>query len=174
MVSTLPSTAAEFARQGSGLPVPSTVIETRLWLDEHEWLHTLLKSPRNVAPTFRFPDLISACVSLVFAASDAAQIVFAYLNTELAMRPSDGPRRKETMWRTQYELLLNLQRSPANRHPNPNYQLDALTTACVALACHADPTGAAVLKQARLNMVERANQRRSVLATHTATDRSDT
>jgi hypothetical protein len=174
MVSTLPSTAAGFARQGSDIPSASTVIETRLWLDEHEWLHTLLKSPRNVAPSFRFPDLISACVSLVFAASDAAQIVFAYLNTELAMRPSNGPRRKETMWRTQYELLLELQRSPANRHPNPNFQLDALTTACVALACHADPTGAAVLKQARLNMVERATQRRSVLAAHTPTQRSDT
>ena len=37
------------------------------------------------------------------------------------------------MWRPQYELLLAVQRSPANRHPNPKFQLDQLTTACVAL-----------------------------------------
>ena len=36
------------------------VIETRLWLEEHDWLYRLLRSEDNVSPTFRFPDLIAA------------------------------------------------------------------------------------------------------------------
>jgi len=36
---------------------PQDTIETRLWLDEHDWLHGLLHSNANVSPTFRFPDL---------------------------------------------------------------------------------------------------------------------
>ena len=109
------------------------VIETRLWLDEHDWLYRLLRSQDNVSPTFRFPDLISACVSLVFTHQDAACCIFRFLGTELVLRSPETPRRRESMWRQQYQLLLDLQRSPANRHPNPKFQLDQLTTACVAL-----------------------------------------
>ena len=137
-------------------------IETRLWLQEHDWLYDLLKSDRNVAPTFRFPDLISACVSVVFAGDDASPRIFAFLGTELAFRPSTTARRRESMWRAQYELLLALQRSPANRHPNPKFQLDQLTTTCVALSRAADASGDAVLRQARLNMAQRAMRRRTV------------
>ena len=137
-------------------------IETRLWLQEHDWLYDLLKSDRNVAPSFRFPDLISACVSVVFASDAASPRIFAFLGTELAFRPSTTARRRESMWRAQYELLLALQRSPANRHPNPKFQLDQLTTACVALSRDADGSGDAVLRQARLNMAQRAMRRRTV------------
>jgi hypothetical protein len=56
------------------------------------------------------------------------------------------------MWRHQYQLLLDLQRSPANRHPNPKFQLDQLTTACVALCRAEDGSGAGILRQARRNM----------------------
>ncbi|MDZ7855306.1 hypothetical protein [Sphaerotilus sp.] len=148
----------------SALPeadLPDT-IETRLWLQEHDWLYDLLKSDRNVAPSFRFPDLISACVSVVFASDDASPRIFAFLGTELVFRPSTTARRRESMWRSQYELLLALQRSPANRHPNPKFQLDQLTTACVALSRHADASGDAVLRQARMNMAQRAMHRRAV------------
>ena len=141
--------------------LPDT-IETRLWLEEHDWLYDLLKSDRNVAPTFRFPDLISACVSVVFAGDDASPRIFAFLGTELAFRPSTTARRCESMWRAQYGLLLALQRSPANRHPNPKFQLDQLTTACVALSRAADTSGDAVLRQARMNMAQRAMHRRAV------------
>ncbi len=87
----------------------------------------------NVSPTFRFPDLISACVSLVFVQDDAPARIFDFLGTQLVLRPPLTPRRRESMWRPQYDLLLAVQRSPANRHPNPKFQLDQLTTACVAL-----------------------------------------
>lgn len=134
------------------------VIETRLWLDEHDWVYGLLHIEANVSPTFRFPDLISASVSLIFTHDDAALRIFQFLGAELVLRPAQTPRRRESMWRAQYELLLALQRSPANRHPNPKFQLDQLTTACVALSRQADASGEALLRQARVNMARRAAQ----------------
>ena len=134
------------------------VIETRLWLNEHDWLYGLLRSEDNVSPTFRFPDLISASVSLVFTHQDAPARIFRFLGTELVLRSPQTPRRRESMWRPQYQLLLDLQRSPANRHPNPKFQLDQLTTACVALCQGLDKSGESILRQARHNMAVRTQE----------------
>lgn len=134
-----------------------TIVEARLWIDEYAWLYGILKSAANVCPTFRFPDLISAAVSLSLAHPADPQDVFRFLGTELVLRPTTTARRRESMWRAQYEQLRDLQRSPANRHPNPNFQLDQLTTACVAQARRIDETGTRLLRQARLNMAERAS-----------------
>lgn len=139
---------------------PHDVIETRLWINEHDWLYGLLCSDSNVSPTFRFPDLISACISLVFAHQDAPARIFQFLWSELVLRSPQTPRRRESMWRQQYQLLLELQRSPANRHPNPKFQLDQLTTACVALCRESDPSGDSILLQARHNMAARARHGR--------------
>lgn len=146
------------------VPMPTNapaddIIETRLWLEEHDWLYRLLKSERNVSPTFRFPDLISACVALVFAHANAAARIFAFLGTELVLRTPHSPRRRESMWMSQYLLLQTLQRSSANRHPHPKFQLDQLTTACVALCRQEDPTGAQVLRQARINTAARITRK---------------
>lgn len=138
-----------------GVADSSDVVETRLWLEEHNWLYALLRSESNVAPTFRIPDLLSACVALVFCSDDAAERIFGFLGTALVMRSPTTPRRRESLWRAQFELLHDLQCSPANRHPNPKFQLDQLTTACVALCQQEDASGSAVLAQARRNMVER-------------------
>lgn len=134
------------------------VIETRLWLEEHDWLYGLLHSTDNVSPTFRFPDLISACVSLIFTYQNAPVRIFQFLGTELVLRSPLASRRREMMWRRQYQFLLELQRSPANRHPNPKFQLDQLTTACVALCRAQDASGNSVLQEARRNMVERSHR----------------
>lgn len=134
------------------------IIETRLWLEEHDWLYRLLRSEDNVSPTFRFPDLISASISLVFAQPGAPARIFQFLATELVLRSPQTPRRRESMWRHQYQLLLDLQRSPANRHPNPKFQLDQLTTACVALCRAEDVSGTGILRQARHNMAERSHR----------------
>jgi hypothetical protein len=144
-------------------PTPSVndheaTIETRLWLEEHVWLYKLLRSDQNISPTFRFPDLISACVSLVVGQPEGPARIFDFLGTHLVLRAPQTPRRRETMWRPQYELLLELQRSPANRHPNPKFQLDQLTTACVALCRAEDDSGASILLQARRNMAERSRR----------------
>ncbi|WP_415842407.1 hypothetical protein, partial [Paracidovorax anthurii] len=138
-----------------GATDPSEVVETRLWMEEHGWLYALLRSSDNVAPTFRLPDLLSACVAIVFQRGDAAERIFGFLGTDLVMRSPTTPRRRESLWRPQYELLHALQCSPANKHPNPRFGLDQITTACVALCQRADASGAAVLRQARHNMVER-------------------
>lgn len=143
-----------------GLECTDETIETRLWLEEHDWLYALLKSEDNVSPTFRFPDLISACVALIFANDRASERIFDFLGTKLVLRSPKSPRRRESMWMPQYDLLLMLQRSPANRHPNPKFQLDQLTTACVALARETDATGGNVLRQARVNMANRAAKKK--------------
>jgi len=160
MFSTTPTTQ-ELPAHEPWTTAPRDTIETRLWLEEHDWLYGLLHSEANASPTFRFPDLISACVSLVFTHDDAALRIFRFLGKELVLRPAQSARRRESMWRTQYELLLALQRSPANRHPNPKFQLDQLTTACVALSREADVSGETVLRQARVNMARRAELRKT-------------
>jgi hypothetical protein len=161
MFTNTPTTHPHKAITGSPEADPKEVIETRLWLEEHDWLYRLLRSEDNISPTFRFPDLISACVSLVFANQDAPARIFQFLGTELILRAPQTPRRRESMWRQQYQLLLVLQRSPANRHPNPKFQLDQLTTACVALCRAQDGSGADILRQARCNMADRAHRGRN-------------
>jgi len=132
-------------------------VETRLWPDEHLWLYALMRSDSNVAPTFRFPDLISACVTQVFSQPHAAARVFLYLRTQLIQRDPQTARLREWMWRPQYALLLDLQRDPQNRHPHPKFQLDQFTTTCVGLCRLTDETGAVVFRFARQNMAQRAN-----------------
>ena len=109
-----------------------------------------------MSPTFRFPDLISACVSLVFLHDDAPARIFDFPGTQLVLRPPLTPRRRESMWRPQYELLLAVQRSPANRHPNPKFQLDQLDHGLRGLCRQHEGADTLVLRQARLNMADRA------------------
>ena len=97
-------------------------------------------------------------MSLVFAQDDAAQRIFDFLGSQLVLRAPATPRRRESMWRQQYDLLLAVQRSPANRHPHPKFQLDQLTTACVALCRQLERAGTLVLQQARLNMADRSTR----------------
>ncbi|MCL2590074.1 MAG: hypothetical protein FWD67_04140 [Betaproteobacteria bacterium] len=132
------------------------IVETRLWPEEHAWLYELLQSPKNTSPTFRFPDLISACVTLTLSTPEGAQAIFNFLGSQLVLRDPATARRREAMWRPQYEELQALQRTPANRHPNPKYQHDQFTTACVALCREKDPSGKTVLIQARYNTVDRS------------------
>jgi hypothetical protein len=73
MFSALPTARQEQAPHSAPEAEHPDTIETRLWLEEHEWLYGLLRSSDNVSPTFRFPDLISACVSLVFAQDDGSR-----------------------------------------------------------------------------------------------------
>jgi hypothetical protein len=158
MYSALPTARQEQTPQVAPQADHPDTIETRLWLQEHEWLYGLLRSNDNVSPTFRFPDVISACVSLVFARDDAPGRIFDFLGSQLVLRTPATPRRRESMWRPQYELLLAVQRSPANRHPHPKFQLDQLTTACVALCRQLACADALVLQQARLNMADRSTR----------------
>ncbi len=138
-------------------PPSADTVETRLWPDEHLWLYALMRCSSNAAPTFRFPDLISACVAQVFSQANPTARIFHYLHTQLIQRDPQTARLREWMWRAQYAPLLGLQRDAQNRHPHPKFQLDQFTTTCVALCRLDDDTGAAVFRFARQNMVQRAN-----------------
>ncbi|MEO3715615.1 hypothetical protein [Roseateles flavus] len=155
----MPSVLSQSIREQQSCQLSTTapdVVETRLWLEEHAWLYGVLKSPLNQAPSFRLPDLISASVSAVLDLPDGQQTLFSYLGTQLVLRDPATVRRREAMWRQQYERLQALQRSPANQHPNPKFQLDQFTTAAVALCREADASGQSLLRFARLNMAQRA------------------
>lgn len=131
-------------------------VDTLLWIEEHDWLYALLKSGLNVSPKFRMPDLISACVSQLFAKDHASEALFRYLGSELILREPGTVRRREAMWRPQYQQLHALQLSAANRYPNPQFHLDQITTACAALARMDDATGACTLRHARINIARRS------------------
>lgn len=150
---------------GATSPAPGDTVETLLWVEEHDWLYALLKSDQNVAPRFRMPDLISACVSQLFTKDDASERLFSYLGGELILRSPSTPRRRESLWRPQYQTLRSLQVSPANRYPHPQFQLDQLTTACVALARVDDGTGACTLRHARINIARRSAIGKVILPT---------
>ena len=113
----------------------------------------------NVSPTFRFPDLISACVSLVFAQDDAAARIFDFLGSAagaaLARRRRGGASRCGAS-STTCCWPCSARRPTATR--NPKFQLDQLTTACVALCRQLERADTLVLQQARLNMADRSTR----------------
>lgn len=134
-------------------------IATRVWIDEYVFLQTLYHCTENCSPKFRLPDLISACVSLIFLESDPAANIFSYLNTKLVLRNPDSERRQEKLWAPQYKLLLALQKSAANAHPNPQFKLDQFTTACIALVMPDADAKRRIFEQARKNTAARAVDR---------------
>lgn len=139
-------------------------VDTYVWVDEYDFLRSLYDSADNTSPKFRFPDLISACVSLVFHDNSAPELIFGYLRSELVLRAPATSRRREAMWKAQYDLLLSLQRSRSNKHPYPQFQLDQFTTACVALVRLAGDAQRRVFDQARKNTAERAGRKEACRA----------
>jgi len=139
-------------------PRRSDTISTRVWQEEYASLQEIYASLNNLSPKFRLPDLISACVSLVFHEPSPGASIFHFLHTRLILRDPDTPRRQEEMWMPQYQLLLNLQRSPANHHPHPQFKLDHFTTACIALVLATSDARRRILDQARRNTAQRAAQ----------------
>ncbi len=142
-------------RAGEGAP-RGEIVETRIWIREHDWLYGIYTSAENTSPRFGFPDLISACVSLVFDEQESAARIFGYLRSTLVLLDPQTPRRRAELWRAQYELLADLQRGHENRHPNPTYQVDQFTTTCVALVARTEDAKRCILEQARRNTAERA------------------
>lgn len=131
------------------------IVMTRVWLPEHEWLHAAFGSTENQAPTFRFPDLLSACVSLALADAAGLARLQHWLHTELSERDPKCARRSCHVWRRQYEELLDQHRAAWNLHPNPKFEVDAIATGCVAVVrCGLDPVGR-TLRQARSNFAAR-------------------
>ncbi len=136
-----------------GMP---TTIQTRVWVVEHDWLHRLFKSRQNTSPRFRLADLLSACVSLALASDAVEPVLVDYLVKELTLRDPLSERRSCDLWSIQYQLLLDAHRAPWNRSPNPMFEIDQLTTGCVAVVMRRAAGESAVLRQARSNLRARS------------------
>jgi hypothetical protein len=131
------------------------IVMTRLWLPEHDWLHEAFASADNHSPRFRFPDLLSACVSLALADARALHALRKFLHADLSARDPACPRRSCHLWRAQFDEVLLQHRAAWNSHPHPKFDLDAIATGCVAVVRDGlDPIGR-MLRQARLNFAAR-------------------
>ncbi|WP_144289928.1 hypothetical protein [Ideonella sp. A 288] len=133
----------------------SSVVQTSIWITEHDLLYRLLKSPVNTVPRFRYPDLLGACIALALRDADSQRPVIEFLITQLTLRDPSMARRSCEIWPTEFELLLSAHRAPWNRFPNPMFMLDDIATACVALAMARPDGHALVVSQARINLRER-------------------
>ena len=138
-------------------------VQTRVWIDEHDWLHGIFKSPHNTSPKFRFPDLLSACVSLAFRDSANQARLITYVLTQLSLRDPKTERRSCDIWAPQFELLLDAHRGPWNSFPNSKFDIDAIATACVAVSRLSGDAVASVLRQVRANFRARCSTGNSPL-----------
>ena len=139
-----------------GAAQPPAIVMTRVWMHEHDWLHSVYASHANQSPTFRFPDLLSACIELVLSRTESLARLQLFLGTELGARDPKAPRRSCHVWRRQFDELLREHRAAWNSHPNPKFELDAIATGCVAVVRAEHDSVRRVLTQARLNCAARA------------------
>lgn len=133
------------------LEAPATV-QTRVWEHEHARLYELYRAPQNTFPKFRFPDLLSACVSLVFGSAEGQSRLIEFLTMELLQRDPGATRRSCDIWSAQFHQLMAARGASWNRIPNPMFELDHIATGCVAVAMQAPFGQDAVLCEARTNL----------------------
>ena len=131
-------------------------VQTRVWLEEHEWLHEIFRSSRNTTPRFRLSDLLSSCISIALVSRDAERLLVAYLDDQLTLRDPRTERRTCNVFKAQFDQLLNAHRASWNREPHPMFDLDHVATACVAVVRLQDDPISKVLAQARANFIARS------------------
>lgn len=134
----------------------SSTVSTSVWIEEHEALHRLFKSPGNSSPKFRFPDLLSACVSLVLGEADGQRQLIAYLTSRHLQRHPKTRRRSCQIFQAQFDQAMSAHRADWNRFPNPCFDLDQILTGCVLVALEAENGASRVLQRARDNLQARS------------------
>lgn len=137
---------------GSG----SGSVDARLLKEEHDWLVSISRDPANSSPKFRLPDLIGACVTIVFEQDDPLDVIFHILHSTVILRGSDAARRQERIFEGDFTSLQEIQRSPANRYPNPCFSLDQIVSACVAYVRTQGVEARDLFDRARANTARRA------------------
>jgi hypothetical protein len=137
-------------------------VRAGVWLQEHDWLHRIFKSPENHSPRFRLPDLLSACVSLTV--SGMQRELVEYLHARLTLRDPRTECRSCDIWNAQFEQLMAAHRAAWNRFPNPMFELDHIATGCVAVVMTRTDGAARVLAQARCNFLARVDDARRAAA----------
>lgn len=70
-----------------------STVQTRVWLEEHDWLHRIFKSSNNTSPKFRLPDLLSACASMALADTGDQQQLVEFMVTRQTLRDPKCERR---------------------------------------------------------------------------------
>jgi hypothetical protein len=96
---------------------------------------------------------------LAVDSEDGQQRLVEYLETRLTQRDPKTERRSCDIWNAQFEQLMGAHRAAWNRFPNPMFEIDHITTGCVAIAMSLPDAQASVLHQARLNLLARAKAR---------------
>ena len=140
---------------------PAQTVGTLVFIEEFKHIKSLHDAADNHSPKFSCTDLISACISLTFALQRPEVMIFTYLHTELLLRNPKTQRRPEEIWKPQYDLLLTLQRSRMNSHPNPHFTLDHFTTACIAIVIRQKLPSTDIYSQARRNTAARVATRKA-------------
>ncbi len=131
------------------------VVDINVLAADHEWLVGVLRDPVNKAPQFRMPDLLGACVGLVLALDYPEDSVFGKLRADVVLRSNGFPRRQSQLWATDFARLQEVQRSAHNKFPNPNFSLDEILSACVAIARELSSSNSDLFDRARINTANR-------------------
>lgn len=133
----------------------ASTVQIRVWIDEHDWLHSVFKSPRNTAPRFRLCDLLSASISIALRDADRQKSLVSYLDEEFSARDQRTERRTVHVWQTQFNQLQAAHRGSWNAEPNPMFDLDHVATACVVIARRQPDAISELLSQSRNNFIAR-------------------
>lgn len=140
-----------------GVQRTADIVQTSVWLAEHEWLYGVMKSPHNSCPKFRIPDLLAACVTLAFASQESQEHLITFLRSDFILRTPGKPRRSCDIWKQQFDMLMTAHRADWNRFPHPMFNLDQITTGCVAVVMKQPDARDQVLSQARRNVFARTH-----------------
>ncbi|WOB11143.1 hypothetical protein [Piscinibacter gummiphilus] len=132
-----------------------STVQIRVWVDEHDWLHSVFRSPRNTAPRFRLGDLLSASITIALRDAERQKSLVSYLDEEFSTRDQRTERRTVHVWQAQFDLLQTAHRASWNAAPNPMFDLDHLATACVVIARRQPDALNELLSQARNNFIAR-------------------
>jgi hypothetical protein len=93
---------------------------------------------------------------MALADAGTQQRLVEFLVTRQTLRDPKCERRSCDIFPTQFDQVMEAHRAPWNRFPNPMFELDHITTACVAVAMAMPDGEERVLRQARTNLLARA------------------
>jgi hypothetical protein len=137
--------------------IASELVASRVWIQEHEWLHAVFKNKQNQSPKFRYPDLLSACIALTLNDPHNVGRLRAFLRAELSQRDPRSLRRTCHVWKPQFDALLAEHRAAWNDYPNPKFELDAIATGCVAVSRASASAVEQIVQKAREQLTSRSS-----------------
>ena len=135
-------------QRGSSMPhtivaaQPPAIVMTRVWMHEHDWLHSVYASHANQSPTFRFPDLLRLHRAGPFQHRKSGPTPAVSRDRTRPRDPGKAPRRSCHVWRRQFDELLREHRAAWNSHPNPSSSSTRSRRAALRLCVRSTPRSA--------------------------------